>query len=110
MPRVVLTTADGRVYRVDARPGATLMRAATAAGVAEIAADLRRLPPAARRVTSSSTTRPGSTACRFAVGGRGRDGFELTAAPRAPTSRLSCQIVLDDALDGLAVHLPATQY
>jgi 2Fe-2S ferredoxin len=26
-----------------------------------------------------------------------------------PNSRLSCQIVVDDSLDGLVVHLPATQ-
>ena len=26
---------------------------------------------------------------------------------RRPTSRLTCQIVLDDALDGLVIHIPA---
>jgi 2Fe-2S ferredoxin len=26
-----------------------------------------------------------------------------------PNSRLSCQIVVDDALDGIVVHLPASQ-
>jgi 2Fe-2S ferredoxin len=36
--------------------------------------------------------------------------LEMTAAPRRPTSRLSCQLVLSAELDGLVVQLPATQY
>ena len=36
--------------------------------------------------------------------------LEMTAAPRMPTSRLSCQIDLEPALDGLTVALPDTQY
>jgi hypothetical protein len=36
--------------------------------------------------------------------------LEMTAVPRQPTSRLSCQIVLGDAFAGLTVHLPETQY
>ena len=34
----------------------------------------------------------------------------FTAAPRQPNSRLSCQIVLSEALDGLTVTLPTSQY
>ena len=30
-------------------------------------------------------------------------------AERRPASRLSCQIVVNDALDGLVVHVPETQ-
>jgi ferredoxin, 2Fe-2S len=36
--------------------------------------------------------------------------LEMTAVPRQPTSRLSCQIALDESLAGLVVQLPATQY
>ncbi len=36
--------------------------------------------------------------------------LEFTAAPRLPHSRLACQIQLTEALDGLTVDLPATQY
>lgn len=39
-----------------------------------------------------------------------RDMLESAAAPRQPTSRLSCQIEMSEALDGLIVHLPETQY
>jgi 2Fe-2S ferredoxin len=36
--------------------------------------------------------------------------LEMTAVPRRPTSRLSCQIVLDGDLDGLVAGLPESQY
>jgi 2Fe-2S ferredoxin len=38
------------------------------------------------------------------------DMLEMTASPRQPTSRLSCQIMLDESLSGLVVQLPPTQY
>jgi 2Fe-2S ferredoxin len=38
------------------------------------------------------------------------DMLEMTAAELKPTSRLSCQIEITDALDGLVVHLPEAQY
>ena len=36
--------------------------------------------------------------------------LEMTAAPRLPTSRLSCQLQLAPELDGLTATLPETQY
>jgi ferredoxin, 2Fe-2S len=38
------------------------------------------------------------------------DMLESTAAEIKPTSRLSCQIIISDHLDGLVVHLPERQY
>ena len=39
------------------------------------------------------------------------DGMlDFAATPRQANSRLACQITLTDALDGLVVDLPATQY
>lgn len=35
--------------------------------------------------------------------------LDETAAPRKATSRLSCQITADVELDGITVHLPASQ-
>ena len=29
---------------------------------------------------------------------------------RSETSRLSCQVTLDDSLDGVVVHIPASQF
>ncbi|MCJ0763703.1 2Fe-2S iron-sulfur cluster-binding protein [Variovorax sp. CYS-02] len=39
-----------------------------------------------------------------------RGMLEFTAAPCRPGSRLSCQIQLTDALDGLTVDLPPNQH
>ena len=39
-----------------------------------------------------------------------REMLESAAAEVRPNSRLSCQIEMTDALDGLIVHLPETQY
>lgn len=36
--------------------------------------------------------------------------LEAVASERRPGSRLSCQITVSDALDGLVVHLPEAQY
>ena len=36
--------------------------------------------------------------------------LEFTASPRRANSRLSCQVTLTDALDGLTVDLPASQH
>lgn len=36
--------------------------------------------------------------------------LEGAASEIKPTSRLSCQIILDESLDGLTVFLPETQY
>lgn len=38
------------------------------------------------------------------------DMLQCTAAEVRSTSRLSCQIVMTAALDGLVVHLPENQY
>lgn len=107
MPSVRFRTPEGRVIEVPARAGRSLMRAAVDAGVDGIAADcggcltcatchvivdeawFARLPPADADEQSM---------------------LEMTAAERQPTSRLSCQIMVDATLDGLVVTLPPTQY
>ena len=38
------------------------------------------------------------------------DMLESASAERKATSRLSCQIIMSDELDGLVVHLPEHQY
>nr|WP_033925813.1 2Fe-2S iron-sulfur cluster-binding protein [Sphingomonas sp. 35-24ZXX] len=39
-----------------------------------------------------------------------RELLESASAELRPTSRLSCQIIMAPAFDGLIVHLPASQY
>lgn len=36
--------------------------------------------------------------------------LDFAASPRQPNSRLSCQIALNPALDGIQVDMPKTQY
>jgi 2Fe-2S ferredoxin len=38
------------------------------------------------------------------------DMLEAVTSPRKATSRLSCQITVDETLDGLVVYLPETQF
>jgi ferredoxin, 2Fe-2S len=102
-----LRTADGRAYVVKGRAGRSLMREATDAGVAEIAADCGGCLTCATchvivdAAWAAKLTPP--SADELAM-------LELTAAPREPTSRLSCQIELTPQLNGLGARLPANQY
>ena len=98
---------DGDTVCIDGQIGKSLMQAATAANVEGIAADcggsmtcatchvfvdaqfLQLLPP--------------PDADEQAM-------LAFTAVPRQPGSRLSCQITLSEALDGMTAALPASQY
>jgi ferredoxin, 2Fe-2S len=102
-----LVSAEGTRRSLQVRSGQSLMRAATDAGVAEIAADcgglmscatchvmvdaawLPQLPPPCSDETSM---------------------LKMTAVPAQAHSRLSCQITLTAMLDGLVIHLPTHQY
>jgi ferredoxin, 2Fe-2S len=107
MPTVHFVAADGSRHRIEARSGQSLMRAATEAGIAAIAADCGGLLTCA---TCHVIVDPVWAARLPAPGPDEAAMLEMTAVAREPTSRLSCQIDLDERLDGLAVRLPATQY
>ncbi|WP_411880950.1 2Fe-2S iron-sulfur cluster-binding protein [Polaromonas sp. YR568] len=100
-------SADGRATEAQGKPGKSLMEAAVSAGIDGIAADCGGLLTCAtchvhvREPYASSLPPPD---------GEELGMLEFTAAPRSATSRLSCQITLTPALDGLTVELPATQY
>jgi len=99
--------ADGLGTSVQGKPGKSLMEAAVAAGIDGIAADCGGLLTCAtchvhvREPYASSLPPPD---------GEELGMLEFTAAPRSAASRLSCQIKLTPALDGLTVELPVTQY
>ena len=105
--QVHLREADGRVYAIEGRDGQSLMRAALAAGVDGIAADCGGCLNCATChviVDADWLLRlPAPAADELAM-------LEMTAEPRESGSRLSCQIALDPALDGLSARLPVTQY
>ena len=107
MPTVHLIAADGTRHTLQAKSGRSLMKAALAAGIDGIAADCGGcLTCATCHVYVADEWLP-----RLPAPGRDEASMlEMTASERRPGSRLSCQIELDDALDGLTVELPPTQY
>lgn len=100
LPTVAKTTIDGK-------PGQSLMQAAVAANVAGIEADCGGLLTCA--TCHVYVHEP--WASRLPAPGPDELGMlEFTAAPRRANSRLSCQIQLSEALDGLTVDLPDKQH
>jgi 2Fe-2S ferredoxin len=107
MVHVHLVPADGAAtLHLDARPGRSLMEAAVQANVPGIEAECGGLMTCA---TCHVYVREPYVALLPAVQPDEDGMLAFTAAPRQPNSRLSCQIVLTPALDGLTVDLPATQ-
>lgn len=107
MPTVHFRTPDGRAIEVAARAGRSLMRSAVDAGIAGIAADCGGCLTCA----TCHVIVDGDWAGRLPPAGDDeRAMLEMTASARQPGSRLSCQIVVDESLDGLRVTLPPTQY
>ena len=102
-----LIEANGNRRDVTGHEGQSLMRAATAAGVDGIAADCGGCMTCA---TCHVYVDPGWLDRLPAPSGDEDAMLEMTAMPRQPNSRLSCQIALDASLDGLVATLPETQY
>ena len=102
-----LIETDGRVHDVPGKPGQSLMRAAIEAGIDGIKADCGGLMTCATchvYVDEAWAERlPEPSFDENAM-------LDMTAAERRPNSRLSCQIVLDQELDGLRAAVPDTQY
>jgi len=107
MPTLHLVHADARAVTIEGASGRSLMQAAVSAGIEAIVADCGgTLSCATCHVMLDEPWRsrvPAPTGDEDAM-------LELTAAPREPGSRLSCQITLDAGLDGLVVRLPSRQY
>ncbi len=107
MPTIHLLYADGHAVTVEGTSGRSLMKAAVSAGIEAIAADCGgTLSCATCHVMLDEpwlSRVPGPSADEEAM-------LDLTAAPREPGSRLSCQLVLCAALDGLVARLPDRQY
>lgn len=104
---VHLISPDGSRRTLDAPVGKSLMRAATDAGIDGILADCGGcLTCATCHVIVDAAWAPKLRP----PADEELEMLEMTASPRQPTSRLSCQISLHEGLDGLVVQLPETQY
>jgi 2Fe-2S ferredoxin len=106
MPRVNFTTPAGEAIEVDSRTGSTVMEAAVKHGVPGIVAECGG--------GLSCATCHVYVAAEFAdaagtAGDFEDEMLEDAVAERRPSSRLSCQIILTDDLDGLAVEVAPEQ-
>lgn len=97
----------GTETTLEGKPGDSLMQVAVAANLRGIEADCGGLATCAtchvyvREPFASRLPPPQDDEQAM---------LEFTAAQRRPNSRLSCQIVLGEELDGLTVDLPDTQH
>ncbi|CAN7729221.1 2Fe-2S iron-sulfur cluster-binding protein [Variovorax sp. LjRoot290] len=106
MPTIRFIMADGSERDVQAPVGHTAMQVATGAGLSGIIAECGG---SAMCATCHVYVDDAWTARLPEALSNEREMLECTAAERRANSRLSCQIRLDDALDGLVLHLPEAQ-
>lgn len=106
MPALVFISPAGTRQEIEARSGDSVMSAAVAAGVAGIIGECGgAMACATCHVIVDAAWWP-------KTGGRNateESMLEFAASEMQPHSRLSCQIRMEAALDGLVVHLPEAQ-
>ena len=105
MPRITFVSADGEATTVEAQ-GGSVMQAALAGNVGGIVAECGGAMMCATCHVYVDDD------WRSAVGPASDDErgmLDFAASEVKSSSRLSCQIAVTDALDGLTVHLPETQ-
>lgn len=108
MPLVTYIEANGSAHAVDVAVGENVMRGALYNDLPGIVGECGGGLACATchcYVDDAWTERVGGPSSQDET-----DMLDSTAAEVKPTSRLSCQIVLSAALDGLIVHLPENQY
>ena len=108
MPKVTYIAADGTESTVDVPVGENVMRGALYNGVDGIAGECGGAPSCATchvYVDDAWTGKVGGPADAAES-----ELLEAAACEVKSSSRLSCQIFMSDALDGLVVHMPESQY
>ena len=105
MPSVTYVQPDGSLRTVDARAGTTVMEAAIDHDVPGIVAECG----GACSCATCHVYVDSAWAERLDPPDSQEDGMLDCVLDRHAASRLSCQIVLTDELDGLVVHVPESQ-
>jgi ferredoxin, 2Fe-2S len=106
MPKVTFTDCDGGSVEVDIAEGMTLMEGARNAGIDAIVADCGGACACATCHVYIEDDWTGKIGPRSEIES---DMLEFAAAETNESSRLSCQITVTAALDGLKVRTPSTQ-
>jgi ferredoxin, 2Fe-2S len=107
MIHIRLIGADQSVQDLHAAPGQSLMKAATDANVRGLEGDCGGTLTCA---TCHVMVDPAWAHLLPPPVADETDMLDFAACPAQPHSRLSCQIPLSPALDGLVVYLPAAQH
>ncbi|MDH5539059.1 MAG: (2Fe-2S)-binding protein [Rhizobacter sp.] len=106
MPDITFIHPDGNEQGLEAPEGVSVMQAATGAGVTGIVAECGG---SAMCATCHVYVDPAWADKLPAPLANELEMLECTAAVRQPNSRLSCQIKLSAALQGLVVRIPERQ-
>jgi len=106
MPRVTYISEDGKETTLDIAVGTSVMQAAVFQGVDGIVAECGG---ACMCATCHVYVRDDQLAMIPPMQTDEDAMLEGTASPRRPNSRLSCQLEVSPAMDGLVVYLPETQ-
>ena len=106
MPRVTYISQDEKATALDIAVGTSVMQAAVFNGVDGITAECGGSCMCA---TCHVYVREDQLALCPPMETDEDAMLEGTASPRLPNSRLSCQLVVSDQMDGLVVTLPETQ-
>lgn len=106
MPKVYYIHPDGGISEVDVAVGTTLMLAATGQGVPGIVGDCGGQMSCA---TCHVIVDPAFAVHLPAPAEIENQMLDYTAAAREAHSRLSCQIVMSEALDGIRVRIADPQ-
>ncbi len=108
MPKVTYVGHDGSRQDIDVPVGENVMRGALYNGLDGIVGECGGALSCATchcYVDEAWVTKVGGP-----VSEAEEELLQQAACEVKPTSRLSCQIEMTDALDGLVVHMPETQY
>lgn len=105
MPLIKFISHDGAETEVHVAAGTSVMHAAVDNGVSGILADCGGACSCATCHCYVDDAWQEKTGAADTVE---QEMLDFVLEPQ-PNSRLSCQIVVDDTLDGLVVHLPASQ-
>jgi 2Fe-2S ferredoxin len=103
---VYIEPADGQKFELQVPLGMNIMRAAVEAGVRGIVGECGG---ATMCGTCHVYTVDGPVSSLAAVTPAEEQMLEWTVAERLPSSRLSCQLVANEAMAGLVLKLPETQ-
>ncbi|RZL87751.1 MAG: (2Fe-2S)-binding protein [Variovorax sp.] len=106
MPIVNFILPDGRQQGLEVDNGTSLMRAATSAGIDSIVGDCGGNLACA---TCHVYVEPAHHGWLEPPEARESEMLEYTAAPRLENSRLCCQIVMREKLEGLTVRVADPQ-